>query len=319
MSAQFAPKVLLVDDDETVLDHLGRYIVESGYPVVTATDSGTALASMQRDFAPIVILDVNMPVMDGLTLCRTIRQRTYSGYTYLMLHSVNDTEEDILAGLDAGADDYISKRASKSQLIRRLRIAQRIVSLEHSLTTALKNQEREAMTDALTGAYNRRYMLKQLNHELAGAHRSRGELSVLLLDFDHFSDVNDRYGHAAGDEALKEVVKRIHGSLRRDCDWCARLGGDEFAVVLPQTDIAGAGFMAERLRSAIEAAPIRTGTGIVRMTVSIGVSGLGTIADSDSTTAENLLDLADKSLYKSKKAGRNRVTVLNVVDSSKSA
>jgi two-component system cell cycle response regulator len=284
VSDQITPKVLLVDDDRYVLEHLGRYLHDSGYPVVTAPDSGTALASMQQAFAPIVILDVNLPGMDGLTLCRTLRRQSYPGYTYLMLHSVSDAEEDIIAGFDAGADDYISKRASKSQLIRRLRTAQRIVSLEHSLTTALKKQEHEAMTDPLTGAYNRRYMLRQLNHELAGCHRSRGDLSVLLLDFDHFSHVNDRYGHSAGDEALKEFVKRIHGSLRRDCDWCARLGGDEFA-----------------------------GTGIVRMTVSIGVSGLGAIQGSDPITAEVLLDLADKSLYRSKKAGRNRVTVLDVV------
>jgi two-component system cell cycle response regulator len=176
--AEITPKVLLVDDDQNVLEHLGRYIHDSGYPVVTAPDSGTALASMQQDFAPIVILDVDLPGMDGLTLCRTLRRQAYPGYTYLMLHSVSDTEEDIIAGFDAGADDYISKRASKSQLIRRLRTAQRILSLEHSLTTALKQHELEAMTDALTGTYNRRYMLRQLNHELAGCHRSRADLSA---------------------------------------------------------------------------------------------------------------------------------------------
>ena len=314
MAAQEATKVLLVDDDEIVLDHLGKSIFAAGYQVLTAPDSGTALASMQKDFAPIVILDVNLPDMDGLALCRTIRRQSYPGYTYVMLYSAKDGDADVLAGLDAGADDYISKRTPRSQLISRLRTAQRILSLEHSLRTLVESREQEARTDHLTGAYNRRFLFQQLSRELAAAQRSQGELSVLVLDFDHFSEVNDRYGHAAGDSALKEVVKRIHGSLRRNGDWCARMGGDEFSVVLPQTNAADAKFMAETLRNAIEESPIRTGTGIVRMTVSIGASSLSAITDRESITAEQLLDLADQSLYKSKDAGRNRVTALSKVD-----
>jgi diguanylate cyclase (GGDEF)-like protein len=252
--------------------------------------------------------------MDGLALCRTIRRQSYPGYTYVMLYSAKDGDADVLAGLDAGADDYISKRTPRSQLISRLRTAQRILSLEHSLRTLVESREQEARTDHLTGAYNRRFLFQQLSRELAAAQRSQGELSVLVLDFDHFSEVNDRYGHAAGDSALKEVVKRIHGSLRRNGDWCARMGGDEFSVVLPQTNAADAKFMAETLRNAIEESPIRTGTGIVRMTVSIGASSLSAITDRESITAEQLLDLADQSLYKSKDAGRNRVTALSKVD-----
>ena len=246
MAAQEAIKVLLVDDDEITLDHLGQSIFEAGYQVFTAPDSETALELLQKDFAPIVILDVNLPDMDGLALCRTIRRQRYPGYTYLMLYSAKDGEADVLAGLEAGADDYISKRTARAQLISRLRTAQRILSLEHSLKTLLESREQEARTDHLTGAYNRRFLFQQLSRELAAAHRSQNELSVLVLDFDHFSEVNDRYGHAAGDSALKEVVKRIHGSLRRNCDWCARMGGDEFSVVLPQTNIDGAVFMAEK-------------------------------------------------------------------------
>jgi diguanylate cyclase (GGDEF)-like protein len=293
-----------------MLDHLGQSIFEAGYQVFTAPDSETALALLQKDFAPIVILDVNLPDMDGLALCRTIRRQRYPGYTYLMLYSAKDGEADVLAGFEAGADDYISKRTARAQLISRLRTAQRILSLEQSLKTLLESREQEARTDHLTDAYNRRFLFQQLSRELAAAQRSQNDLSVLVLDFDHFSDVNDRYGHAAGDSALKEVVKRIHGSLRRNCDWCARMGGDEFSVVLPQTNIDGAVFMAEKLRSAIEESPIRTGTGIVRMTVSIGASSLRAITDGEPTTAERLLELADQSLYKSKSAGRNRVTAL---------
>jgi two-component system cell cycle response regulator len=314
LAAQEAIKVLLVDDDEIMLDHLGKSIFAAGYQLLTAPDSGSALVSMQKDFAPIVISHVDLPYMDGLALCRTIRRQSYPGYTYLMLYSAKDGEADVLAGLEAGADDYISKRTAGSQLISRLRTAQRILSLEHSLKTLLESREQEARTDHLTGAYNRRFLFQQLSRELAAAHRSQGELSVLVLDFDHFSEVNDRYGHAAGDLVLKEVVKRIQESLRRNGDWCARMGGDEFSVVLPQTSIAGAIFMAEKLRNAIEESPIRTGRGAVRMTVSIGVSNLSGITERRSTTAEKLLDVADKSLYKSKNAGRNRVTALGKPD-----
>ena len=146
-------------------------------------------------------------------------------------------------------------------------------------------------------------------------HNARAaRLSVLVFDVDHFSLVNDRHGHAAGDGVLKEVVQRIQQGLQRSCDWFARLGGDEFAVVLPQTDIAGASIVAEKLRRAVATTPIRLGTAKVRISISIGASELGAIAERDSTTMERLLDLADQNLYKSKKAGRNRVTAADTVD-----
>jgi two-component system cell cycle response regulator len=306
-------RVLLVDDDDLVVDHLRRLVTAAGYEVVTARNTEAALLSMQQVFAPIVITDIDMPHMDGLALCRAIRRQTYPGYVYVILLSSKDAEGDILSGLDAGADDYVSKR-TPTQLVGRLRTAQRILALEHSLQRALADGERMAMTDVLTGAHNRRYLLQHLNHELDWALRLRGALSVLVLDVDHFSLVNDRHGHAAGDGVLKEVVQRIHQSLQRGCDWFARLGGDEFAVVLPQTDIAGASLVAEKLRRAVAATPIRLGTGKVRITISIGASELGAIAERDSTAVERLLDLADQNLYKSKKAGRNRVTAAHTAD-----
>ena len=314
MNAQVSAKVLLVDDDELVRDCLGQIIAAAGYEVATAPDAEAALVSMQRNFASIVILDVNMLGMDGLGLCRAIRQETYSGYVYLMLYTSKDAESDILAGLEAGADDYLSKSTPKSQLVGRLRTAQRILRLEHSLKTALGDREQMAMTDVLTGAFNRRYLLQNLSDELQRAHRSRGDLSVLLLDFDHFSRINDRYGHATGDATLTELAKRIQMSLPRSGDWFARLGGDEFVVVLPHTDIVGAGVLAEKLLRAVNDAQLHTRAGVVRMTVSIGASGLGAINNRDSVTPEMLLDLADQCLYKSKRAGRNRASMPNVID-----
>jgi len=315
MSAKIAAKVLLVDDDELVSRCLGPIITAAGYEVTTAADAQTALLSMRHDFASIVILDVKMPGMDGLDLCRAIRRHTYSGYVYVMLHTTKDTDADVLAGLEAGADDYLSKSTPKSQLVGRLRTAQRILTLEHSLKSALGERELMAMTDVLTGAFNRRYLLHHLRNELIRSQRARCELSLLMLDFDNFSYVNDRYGHAAGDMALIELVKRIQGCLLRESDWCARLGGDEFVIVLPQTDLTGARVIAEKLLNTVNADPIHTAAGIVRMTVSIGGSGLAAIPVCKPSSVETLLDLADQCLYQSKNAGRNQATMSTLVDS----
>jgi len=307
--ARLVPKVLVVDDDEQVRNHLASTIISAGYEVVTAEDAESAQLSMERDFTSIVILDVALPGMNGLDLCRAIRRQSYSGYVYLMLHSCKDADEDILAGLEAGADDYLAKSTPISQLLGRLRTAKRILSLEHALKASVGDEQRMAMTDALTGAFNRRYLLQHLTVELRRALRSRSDLSVLVIDFDHFGQVNDLYGHATGDAALTELAGRIQKSLRRDCDWFARLGGDEFVVVLPHTNIASASVVADDLLRAIDATPMRAGAGMVRMSVSIGASTLGAREAADTISAESLLAQADGCLYKSKKAGRNRATM----------
>jgi len=309
LSVMPTPKVLLVDDDELVVARLKLPIVEAGYEVFTATDGATALAALQKDFASIVIVDRNMPGMDGLTLCRTVRQRIWPGYVYLTLLTAQDAEEDILLGLEAGADDYLSKRVSDAELIARLTAATRVLSLEHSLKSALEDRRRMAMTDALTGAHNRRYFMRYLGGELKRSRRFGTELALLVLDVDHFKQVNDKYGHAAGDVVLQELVKRIQKCLPREYDWCARLGGEEFAVVLPQTDLAGAAVVAEKLRKSIEEMPIRLNAGVTAITMSIGVSGLQAMPKRDATTVESLLAHADGFLYKSKENGRNRVTL----------
>jgi diguanylate cyclase (GGDEF)-like protein len=303
------PKVLLVDDDELMLERLKIPMLETGYEVRTATDGAAALAALKEDFMSIVILDRSMPGMDGLALCRAIRQQTWKGYVYLMLLTAHDSEEDVLLGLDAGADDYLSKRVSDAELIARLSTATRVLSLEHSLKTALEERRRMAMTDALTGAHNRRYFTRYLGAELKRARRFGTDLSVLAIDVDHFKQINDKFGHAAGDAVLQKLVKRIQKCLPRDYDWCARLGGEEFAVVLPQTDLAGAGVVAERVRKAVEELPIHLSRGVRSITISIGVSGLQAMPNRDATTVEMLLADADRYLYESKEAGRNRVTL----------
>jgi two-component system cell cycle response regulator len=304
-----APRVLIVDDDEIMIERLKDLVTTAGFEAASATDGESALVSLATQFAPIVILDRQMPGMDGLTLCRRIRAAQYPGYVYIMLVTAYDSEEEILAGLDAGADDYLSKRVSGTHVIARLATARRILQLEHSLKMVIEERRRMAMTDALTGCHNRRYFMSHMRRELKRTRRFGGDVALLVADIDHFKHINDRHGHAAGDAVLVEFVRRVQAELPREYDWCARLGGEEFAVVLPQTDLRGGAIVAEKIRRAVAAAPIVTVAGAIEVTVSVGVSGLACFADRSSLTADHLLSRADDCLYHSKNGGRDRVTV----------
>jgi two-component system cell cycle response regulator len=301
-------RVLLVDDDDLLLARLSEVLGLAGFEVCTATSGSEALDSLNQGFAPIVITDLNMPEMSGLLVCRTIRARTWPGYVYVLLLTNQDSEEDILAGFDAGADDYINKQTSPAQLLARMRCAQRILTLELSLKSALAGKRRLALTDVLTGAPNRRYFDQRLRRELERVRKFGGKLCVMSLDVDHFKQVNDRYGHAAGDTVLVEFVRRLRLCLPRTTDWLARMGGEEFAVVLEETDIRGARIVAERLRQAVAKSPIRTRAGNVTVTVSIGVADLDTAMNRSEGTLESLLRQADRYLYISKENGRNCAT-----------
>jgi diguanylate cyclase (GGDEF)-like protein len=251
-----------------------------------------------------------MPGMDGLELCRAIRDGThYPGYVYIMLCTAHDTEEEILAGLNAGADDYLSKRASGAQLIARLACARRIISLEQSLKAVIEERRRMAMTDVLTGAHNRRYFMNHMRRELKRTRRFGGDLTLVVFDIDHFKHINDRYGHAAGDAVLVEFARRVQKCLPREFDWCARLGGEEFAVVLPQTDLNGGRVVAEKIRLAFASNPVAAVSGGIECTVSAGVSGLSAFADRNEVSIEQILSRADDCLYASKNSGRDQVTV----------
>jgi diguanylate cyclase (GGDEF)-like protein len=179
------------------------------------------------------------------------------------------------------------------------------------LKDALEKKRQLAMTDALTGAYNRRYFMRHLHRELKRSLRFGGDVSLLLLDVDHFKRINDTHGHAVGDTVLRRLNLQIAACLRRDTDWCARIGGEEFVVVLEGTNLPAARLCAEKLRRAIADAPIDTSAGPVSITVSIGISGLGEAVDRRSATVQSLMQQADANLYTSKANGRNRITSTN--------
>jgi two-component system cell cycle response regulator len=306
-----APRVLIVDDDPLVCERLRSLVMAAGFSARFVSSGAAALSALRKSFTPIVITDRDMPDMDGLTLCRTIRDERFESYVYVMLLTVQDAESDILAGLDAGADDYLSKRASPAQLVARLRTAQRILTLEHSLRSVVEEKSRLATTDTLTGASNRRYLLRHLSREIKRVQRYGGQVAALMLDIDHFKQVNDRHGHAAGDDVLREFAARIAAGLPREADWFARTGGEEFVVVLPQTGLDGAKIVAEKLRGMVAAEPLKTSAGPIGVTISIGISLFDSQAaptPADAITVEQVLDIADRCLYRSKDGGRNRVS-----------
>ncbi|MDF3016730.1 MAG: diguanylate cyclase [Thermomicrobiales bacterium] len=304
-----AAKVLIVDRDPDVVERLRSVVGAAGYPTVGATTATQALALIKSQGCQMVILDREMPEIDGLVLCAAIRAaRTLPGYVYIILRSDQASEKDILIGLHAEADDYVSKDMPVSQLIARLMTAQRILALEHGLRTTLEERTHWALTDSLTGVRNRRCFDLELSRELKIARRYGGDLSLIVIDVDYFKAVNDQHGHAVGDEVLRAVARRLEGLLPRDTDWLARIGGEEFAAVLPQTRLQGAVKVAETIRSGIEAQPMTTQAGPISITVSLGVSGTQQL-ETPEASPEELLRRADACLYRSKHDGRNRVTV----------
>ncbi len=303
------PTVLIVDDDELVLARLAELVSAAGYPVHTATNGPSALQLLQSSSASVVVTDLNMPGMDGFELCHRIRQQAQPGYVYVVMLTARDEEKDIIAGLEAGADDYVSKRSTSAEFIARLRTAKRVLELEYSLKDALAKKRHLAMTDPLTSLYNRRYFMRHFSRALKRAQRYGGTVSLLLLDIDNFKRINDTFGHGVGDVVLKRFTRQTAKCLQRATDWCARIGGEEFAVVLEGTTLTDARACAERVRRQIASSIIDTSAGPVQITVSIGVSGLEAVADRPSATLQALLQHADANLYTSKANGRNCVTL----------
>jgi two-component system, cell cycle response regulator len=305
MSDMSPCSVLVVDDDVLVREELVALIGQAGYEVRVASSGTEALAVFDKDPCRIVLSDWEMPDMDGVALCRNIRSRRLPSYTYVLMLTVRRTKRDVVAGLSAGADDYVVKGAPPEELLARLAVGRRITGLEHSLRASSLENRRLAFTDSLTGAYNRRFLMKHLPREYERSRRHQHPLAVLVCDLDHFKLVNDGYGHAAGDSVLQDVTRRMTDTLRSS-DWVVRAGGEEFVVVLPETDLAGAAIVADKLRAEIAAHPVTAGTLTVPITISVGYSAVATDEELERFSFDELLRTADSRLYEAKVEGRNR-------------
>lgn len=301
-------RVLLVDDDGRARALLSTRLAEAGYEVHIAGGGADALRVLSDTACHIVMTEWQLPNMNGLELCRNLRLRDNTGYIYVLMFTTRSNAQDVLEGLAAGADDYVVKSTAPEEVLARVHVGRRITLMERSLRQSVIENSRMSVTDPLTGLRNRRFLVKYLPSELERSRRYKHPLAILSCDIDHFKEVNDGFGHAVGDEVLTSFASRSGVCIRQEIDWIARSGGEEFVVVLPETPLAGACRVAERLREALATQPIATCAGRLSVTMSIGTTALETAADLASTTTRQLLATADRYLYESKKSGRDRVT-----------
>jgi len=301
--------LLLVEDEPTQLLLTQRMLRRGGYQVETAADGAAALAKLATGRFQFLVTDWEMPGMDGPTLCRKARATRLPGYLYILLLTGQIATRSVVIGLEAGADDYVRKPADEAELLARLAAGRRIVQLEQSLREANAQIQRLSVTDPLVSTFNRRYLNEQLMQEVEQARRRPHPLSAILADLDLFKSINDRHGHQVGDEVLKHFVGVARGAIRDQVDWVARYGGEEFVVVLPATELAQAAQVAEAIRKRCANGAVPTEAGELKFTVSFGVAALDPAAGPNGAAAEALLRHADAALYRSKREGRNRVTV----------
>jgi diguanylate cyclase (GGDEF)-like protein len=260
----------------------------------------------------MAILDWMMPGMDGIEICRRIRTLQPDPYRYVLLLTAKDDKHDVVQGLEAGADDYLTKPFDVDELHARVRAGKRILELQNELIQARESLRFEALHDHLTGVWNRGAVLNLLQREVQRRQRSGEALGVIMADVDHFKKINDSYGHLVGDAVLAEVARRLTASVR-GYDSVGRYGGEEFLIIVPGCDPKGLVVSAERLRGVIADSPIDTTSGPIPVTLSVGLVSV----DADNTESVEhiaLVQAADSALYRAKAAGRNRIVQFQGVD-----
>jgi two-component system cell cycle response regulator len=299
---------ILIADDSIVSRHLLEATLRKwGYEVMVACDGAEALELLQREDAPaLIILDWMMPGMTGVEVCRRIRQRDGEPYTYILLLTSKSQKEDLIEGMEAGADDYITKPFDQNELQVRLRAGIRLVDLQTQLLKAREDLRDQATRDSLTRLWNRSSILTELGRELARAGREARPLGVVIVDLDHFKHINDTYGHLAGDEVLREAARRMQNSIRQ-YDSIGRYGGEEFLILFPGCNETESYAQADRLRRQLSLTEMSVNDSSVRVTASFGVT---TALLGENWTEEELIRTADEALYVAKKSGRNRVEFL---------
>jgi len=299
-------KVLIADDDASTRLTLEAMLAKWGYEVASTSDGQQAWDALQRPDAPtLAVLDWMMSGMDGVEVCSRVRAQARERYTYIILLTARDRKEDLIDGLEAGADDYLSKPFDAQELRVRLRTGRRILDLQSEILAARDTLQIQATHDSLTGLWNRAAVLAALGRDFARARREETPLAAALVDLDHFKRINDTHGHQAGDAVLREAARRMRASVR-PYDSVGRYGGEEFLVVMPGCESVGAAAVAGRIRACVERDPMDLGARSLPVTCSIGVAVWNGAPEGD---ADSLIREADAALYRAKGAGRNRVEI----------
>ncbi len=298
-------RILVADDDPVSLHLMGRMLKHSGYEVMTADNGRQAARELCKSGGPrLALIDWMMPELDGPGVCREVRRRHDDAYVYMLLLTAKQSSGDVVHGLEAGADDYLTKPCHPAELKARLSTGRRILQLEDRLVEAREEMRYKATHDALTSLLDRGAILSLLQGELRRSTREQSPLSLLLCDLDRFKKINDTYGHMAGDEVLQQVSKRLLNAVRSSDD-VGRYGGEEFLIVLNGCSNSELKERAEQVRNSINCLPCVTSYGTISLTLSIGAI---TVENWDRLLPiEPFLKEIDAALYRAKDAGRNRV------------
>ncbi len=295
-------RVLLADDDDVYRHAIRKTLEGWGYRVTSVGDGREAMRLLTLEDRPnLVILDWMMPGMDGMDILCRVRAAYNVPYVYILLATARDGKADMIAGMEAQADDYLVKPFDLRELRARLQAGRRIVELQDALASRQQELSHQATHDPLTGIWNRTAVLDILEREASSSRSRKTPLCLALADIDHFKEINDTYGHVSGDAVLIEVTRRIQSSVRR-YDTFGRYGGDEFLLVVPGLDALQARYTAERIRIRVAAQPCSILEQEIRVTLSMGIS-----AHTGAGSAASLLQAADEALYRAKARGRNSV------------
>jgi two-component system, cell cycle response regulator len=298
--------VLIAEDDPIFRRMLHRWFTRWGYHVTAVENGRDAWEVLQRPDAPqLAVLDWMMPEIDGITLCRKIRASEPGPYRYILLLTAKDDKQDVVTGLDSGADDYLTKPFDVDELRARVRAGKRILDLQAELIHAKDELQFAAAHDRLTSLWNRGAIVDLLKAEISRRRRSLDALSVVMGDIDHFKKINDTYGHLVGDAVLREVARRLVGAVRT-YDAVGRYGGEEFLIVFPGCNATSLLVGAERLRRSICDQPVDTSVGQIPVTLSLGLASVEQ-GENEIPDCEAILRHADEALYTAKARGRNRL------------
>jgi two-component system cell cycle response regulator len=297
-------KILIADDEALSRHLLEKTLQKAGYEVLAVQNGSVAVRELCKPDGPrLALLDWEMPELDGPDVCREVRKKNEPGYVYMILLTSKGLKTDIVAGLESGADDYLTKPFDAEELKARMRTGQRILHLEGKLVEAREHMRFQATHDALTSLLNRGVIMDLLSREIARSRRERVSTAIMLCDVDHFKEINDSHGHQIGDEVLREVARRLVASVR-SYDYVGRYRGEEFLVILNNCDEASAPGRAEEMRKAISDVPVQTAAGLFTVTASTGVRQT---ENWGFRSVEALLHEVDGTLYAAKAAGRNCV------------
>ena len=302
-------QILVAEDNPVFRKMLRNLLSKWGYDVVLASNGQEAWHILQTsDAPPLAILDWMMPNLDGVDVCRRLRRARQQRYVYVLLLTAKTEQKDLVEGMEAGADDYLTKPFNAHELRVRLRAGRRILELQEQLLLAQEALREQATHDGLTGLWNRTSILEILQKEAARSERESTPLAVVMADLDSFKQINDTHGHLAGDSVLRETASRMRANIR-PYDAIGRYGGEEFLFVLPGCDGSGGFNEAERLRQSIADERYSISTGEINVTCSLGLSWANR---PDAAGTKKLLRCADTALYQAKRRGRNRVEVVEL-------